>query len=265
MMVKKIQAYCRVVMSAFEMTIRQNASDMFIIFGILIQPLIIALMAFWMLRERGAEYIIFVVVGSGMTGLWTVTLFVSGNSITFERSTGTLEFLVGVPTPLQVIVFGKNLANITQSMLSMVASYFLGALMFGLVPHIADPLYFIPTLVFSMLSYVCFGLLLSPLFILNPDVQRWQNALEFPIYILSGFLFPIALLPGWTTPFSYILAPYWAARALHNTSAGSASPGDTLFCWAMMAVLSLVYLVIAQFLFRRFLYRARVLATLDAQ
>jgi hypothetical protein len=41
-------------------------------------------------------------------------------------------------------------------------------------------------------------------------VQQWQNAMEFPVYILAGFLFPIALLPDWTGPISYALPPYWA-------------------------------------------------------
>ncbi|MBN1314835.1 MAG: ABC transporter permease [Anaerolineales bacterium] len=264
-MIKKLRAYGRVVLMAFKMTLLQNFTDAFILFGILIQPLIIAVLAFWMFKDRSSDSIIFVVIGSGMTGLWTVTLFVSGSSITQERWAGTLELLVGVPTPMQLIVFGKNLANVTQSLLSMLVSYALGGLMFGLAPRIADPVLFTPTLIIGMLSYVCFGLVLSPLFILNPDVNRWQNALEFPVYILSGFLFPIALLPGWTTPLSYVLTPYWVARALHNTSTGLGSVDDTLFSWAMMAILSLIYLIIAQILFRRLLYRARVQATLDRQ
>ena len=82
------------------MTLRSNVMDSFVLFRLLVQPLIIALLALWMLQDRGGSYAIFVVVGSGMTGLWSSLLFVSGNSITVERWIGTLEALVGVPTPL---------------------------------------------------------------------------------------------------------------------------------------------------------------------
>jgi hypothetical protein len=105
----RLRANAYVIMHAFEMQIRQNFMDAFVLFGILVQPLIIAMLAFWMLQERGGDYVIFVVVGSGMTGLWTSVLFISGNSITQERWTGTLELLIGAPTKIQVVVFGKNL------------------------------------------------------------------------------------------------------------------------------------------------------------
>ena len=55
--------------------------DLFIIFTVLVQPLIIALLALWMLKDKGRDYAIFVVVGSGMTGLWSSLLFIGGNSI----------------------------------------------------------------------------------------------------------------------------------------------------------------------------------------
>jgi ABC-2 type transport system permease protein len=114
-------------------------------------------------------------------------------------------------------------------------------------------------------AFVCFGLIIAPVFVMNPGVQHWQNAMEFPVYILAGFLFPIALLPGWTTPFSYLLTPYWAARALHGTSSGGANLSEVTFAWAMMLLLSLIYLVTSRQFFRWMLRKARVDATLGME
>ncbi|MFQ5577466.1 MAG: ABC transporter permease [Anaerolineae bacterium] len=257
--------YLRVIAVTFEMTLRQNVTDFFILFAVLFQPLIIAVLALWMLRERGGDYAVFVVVGSGMTGLWSSLLFVSGNAISGERWTGTLEMLVGTPTPMPVVVFGKSLANVAQSLLSMVVSYALVALLFGLPVRVAQPGLFVVSLAFTVVSFVCFGLIIASLFVLNPDVRHWQNGLEFPIYILSGFLFPIALLPGWTTPLSYLLAPYWAARALHGSAAGGASLGELALSWGMMLLFGAVYLGLSGYLFRVLLRKARVDATLGMQ
>lgn len=253
------------MVSSFEMTLRQLVTDSFIIFGVFIQPLIIAVLGLWMLRGKGGDYAIFVVIGSAMTGLWSTLLFASGNSITSERWYGTLETLVGVPTPLSVIVFGKSLANVVQSLGSMVACYLLVSLLFGYPLTVAQPLLFAISIFLMVISFVAFGLVIAPLFIMNPDVQRFQNAMEFPVYMLGGFLFPIALLPGWTTPLSYILAPYWAARALHDTAGGGVPFGEITFSWAMMLLSSLVTFLLASVLFRVMLRKARADATLGME
>ena len=229
----------RGIWAAAEMTFRQQVMDAFILFTILVQPLIIALLALWMLGGKGSDYIMFVVVGSGMTGLWSGLLFMCGNSITWERWSGTLETLVGVPTPLDAIVIGKNLANVSQSLVSMVVSYLLALVIFGYGLTISQPFWFAISLVLTVVAFISFSLIIAPIFVMNPSVQAWQNAMEFPVYVLCGFLFPIALLPGWTTPVSYLLPPYWAAVALHGTSTGGASLEQTLFAWAMLIVFSL--------------------------
>jgi hypothetical protein len=71
------------------------------------------------------------------------------------------------------------------------------------------------------------------------------------------------MLPGWTTPISYLLPPYWAAHALHGTSTGTMPLDQVVFSWAMMILFSILDLIIASQLFKVMLYKARVDATLD--
>jgi ABC-2 type transport system permease protein len=255
----------RVIIITAEITSKRTMTDAFYLFGILVQPLIIALLGIWMLRDRGGDYGIFVVVGSGMSGLWTSMVFISGNSITQERWTGTLELLVGQPTPITLIIYGKNISHVVQSLLSMVVSYLLAGFIFNLPLTIEQPIPFILSLLLTIIAFVSFGLIIAPIFVMNPSVQRWQNSMEYPIYILSGFLFPIALLPGWTTPLSYLLAPYWAARALHGASSGNAPLSELALCWGMMLLFSVIYFIASRYLFRVMLRKARVDATLVGQ
>ncbi|MQC26448.1 MAG: ABC transporter permease [Chloroflexi bacterium] len=265
MTLKTIKAYARAVAITFEITLRQNFSDAFIIFAVIVQPMIIAILALWMLRDIGGDIGIFVIVGSGLTGLWSGLLFISGNSITGERWVGTLEGLVASPTPMAVIVFGKNLANVFQSLASMIASYIAVALLFDLRITIEQPWLFAASLLVTVVAFICFGLIMAGLFVINPAFAQFQNGLEFPIYILAGFLFPIAMLPGWTTPISYVLAPYWAAVALHGSATGSVPPAEIGFAWLMMLVFSLVYVLASGRIFRIVLRKARVDATLSMQ
>jgi len=261
----RLRANIRVVGYAFVMTLKQNVIDGFIIFTILIQPLIIALLALWMMDDQAASHAIFIVVGSGLTGLWSSLLFISGNSINVERWIGTLEFMVAMPTSITTIIFGKNLAHVSQSLISMLLSYFLASIIFDLPLTIARPGLFLLSLLLTIVAFVSFGLIIAPIFVMNPGVQGWQNAMEFPVYILSGFLFPIALLPGWTTPVSYVLAPYWAAKALHGASSGESSPDSILIDLGILIMFSTVYILISRRLFKAMLHKTRVDATLGLQ
>jgi ABC-2 type transport system permease protein len=265
MNVRTIAKYWRTILVVAEMTIRQQLMDGFILFTVLFQPIIIALLGLWMLKDKGADAAMFVVVGSGLTGLWSSLLFISGNSINNERWSGTLESLVAIPTPFEVIVFGKNLANVIQSLISMVIGYLVAVFAFGYSLDVQQPLLFAISVVFAVVAFISFGLIIAPIFVMNPGVRAWQNAMEFPIYVLGGFLFPIALLPGWTTPISYLLPPYWAAVALHGTSTGGASLNQTFFAWGMMLLFSLIDLLIASRLFKLMLYKARADATLGME
>lgn len=265
MKAKVLIKYWRTILTVVEMTLRQYMSDGFVIFTVLFQPIIIAVLGLWMLQDKGADAAMFVVVGSGLTGLWSSLLFISGNSVTVERWSGTLESLVAAPTPFEVIVFGKNIANVIQSLISMILGYFIAAFAFHYSLTIQQPLLFAASVLFAVIAFVSFGLALAPLFIINPGVEAWRNAMEFPVYVLCGFLFPIALLPGWTIPVSYLLPPYWAAVALHGTSTGGASLNETLIAWGMMLFFSLIDLFIASRLFKIMLYKARADATLGME
>ncbi len=166
------------------------------IFGVVIQPLLIATMAIYMLKGQDISRGIYVVVGSGMTGLWTSLLFRGTFNINTERFMGTLEGIVASPTSSGTVVIGKTLASVSVSLLSMIRSYSVAALVFRLPLTIAQPLPFFASLVITMLAFISFGLLISPLMAVNLSLTGWVNALEYPMYILGGFLFPILLLPG---------------------------------------------------------------------
>lgn len=256
-MIKTIGQYWRVMRLAAMVWWKSAAVDAFVFFTIIIQPLIIALLGLWMLRDSREDAAIFVVVGSGMAGLWSSIVFISAGSIDSERWDGTLETLVIAPMPLWVSTAGTNMANVIQSLLSMVTAYTIASLTMGYALTVNYPIYFVISLFFTVIAFIAFGLVIAPIFLLNPAVSHFKNGLEFPVYLLCGFLFPIALLPGWTTPISYLLTPYWAARALHESAHGDGDLGIIASSWVIMLISTGIYLLIVQRLFRVILYKVR--------
>ncbi len=255
----------RVVWTVLRMQLKQLAVDEMFIFTIVVQPLFVALLAIYMLRDNPGFQAIYVIVGSGMTGLWSGTLMSSMNGILAERWAGTLESIIASPTHIRTVVFGKSLANVLLSLASMVLSYPLAAFVFGYSLAVVDPLLFSVSLVLMLIALLSLGMILTPLLAIRPGSDVWANALEFPMYILGGFLFPIVLLPAWTTPISYALAPYWAARALHASSSGGLSPSNIVVSWGFLIALCAVYWSLSSWLFKLVLRRAREQATLGWQ
>lgn len=257
--------YMRVVWTVFYLHLKQVAVDAFVIFAVIVQPLIVALLAIYMLRDTQGFQAIYVIVGSAMTGLWSGTLFFSSFNIEFERWTGNLENIVGSPTHLATVIIGKTLANTAMSVSSMLFSYPIAALLFGFRLTIAHPFLFAVSLLLTVLALISMGLVIAPFMSVNVGANAWANALEFPVYILGGFLFPVVLLPAWTTPISYVLSPYWAARALHATSSGGVPLSNVFMSWGLLIGFSVVYWFISAWLFRVLLRRAREEATLGLQ
>ncbi|MBI3287311.1 MAG: ABC transporter permease [Chloroflexi bacterium] len=263
-----LRAYLRVVATVFLLHLKMQAVDLFVVFTVLIQPLLIALLAIYIQRDKAPDIAIYLIVGSGMTGLWSGLLFTSSFAIRGERWYGTLEMLVGTPTPLGVVMIGKVLASVLLSLSSMVVGYLMAAALFRFTLYIMDLPGFLISLALTLLAFVTFGLVIAPFFALSPAVEGWVNALEFPVYVLGGFLFPILMLPGWSTPLSYMLSPYWAAQALHATSSGSGSVYPNFpvaLDWAMLLLFSAIYIFLSGRLFGMVLRRAKIDATLGLQ
>jgi ABC-2 type transport system permease protein len=255
----------RVLGTVFVLHLKQMAVDSWVIFTVIVQPLIVALLAIYMLRETEGFQAIYVIVGSAMTGLWSGTIYISSRGIDTERWSGTLEQIVGSPTSVALVITGKALANVTLSLCSMLFSYPIAALFFGFRLSVAEPLLFLVSLALTVVAFISMALVIAPIFSMNPGSFIWANALEFPVYILGGFLFPILLLPAWTTPISYALSPYWAARALHAMSSGGAPIAEVFVSWSWLIAACIVYWIVSAWLFRVLLRRARVQATLGVQ
>jgi ABC-2 type transport system permease protein len=46
------------------------------------------------------------------------------------------------------------------------------------------------------------------------------NLLEYPVWLIAGFLVPLTLLPGWVRPISWVLAPTWGVDAIREAASG---------------------------------------------
>jgi ABC-2 type transport system permease protein len=232
----------------------------FFILTSVIQPIIFATIAFFMFKSgRRAESLLYAALGAGLMGIWSSTLFGAGGAITWQRWEGTLELLVAAPAPMIQIILPLTVATSTIGIYSIVATLFWGKLFFGIPLEFSNPAMFAVAVPTTVLSIGLLGLVLGSTFVLYRNANALSNLLEYPVWLVTGLLVPLGLLPGWIEPLSWLLAPTWGAEAIRATALG----GDATLPLAMCVVLGIAYCFIGAFFLRFFEKLALDKATLS--
>jgi ABC-2 type transport system permease protein len=225
-----------------------------------VQPVIFATMAFLMFRAGSREgTLLYVSLGSGLMGIWSSTLFGSGGAIQWQRWQGTLEVAIAAPTPFVLVLIPMTLATATIGLYSMCATLLWGKIFFHVPFHIAHPGLFALAIPATILGLGMLGLVLASTFVLYRNANAMSNLLEYPVWLVTGLLTSISLLPGWVHPISWVLAPTWGVRAVREAAIG----GHPLRAIGMCVALAAVYFVIGTYFIRYFERLARERATLS--
>ena len=69
------------------------------------------------------------------------------------------------------------------------------------------------------------GFLIASSFVRYRTAWALGNALEYPVWLVCGFLVPLSLFPGWVRPISWALAPTWGMARSGQAALGSGAVG----------------------------------------
>ncbi|HEY1421209.1 MAG TPA: hypothetical protein VGG90_10950 [Candidatus Dormibacteraeota bacterium] len=254
-----MRSLARACVSAFRVSTRMRVVSPWAYLNWLVFPLLFASVGLFVLSRPGAasSHVAYGILGGGLIGYWSVAYLDGGNGIQDERWSGTLEQIFAVPTPLWVILLGKILGSLLFGILSFLPTVAFAYIGFhAALPHL-DPLRFVVSMGVLTFSFLAISLTLTPLFALWRSAFTMLNGFELGVYILCGFMFPIALLAPWAQGLAGVLAPTWGARALYGSTM-AATPQDLAAWWLASIGLSCVYLVGAYFAYRLVGKRARI-------
>jgi ABC-2 type transport system permease protein len=229
------------------------------IFAVL-YPMFFATVAFLMFRVHGgATSLLYAALGAGVMGIWACVSTTAGSAMQRERWHGTLEVLVASPSPFALILLPVTVAMSTIGLYCMVATLLWGRLVFGIdfsVVHWAAFALAVPA---TVVSIGCAGFLLAVSFVRYRTAWALGNMLEYPVWLICGFLVPLALLPSWVRPISWILAPTWGMNAIRQSALGGTPWPDLALCLALGAL----YIAVGVLVLERALTAARARAALS--
>jgi ABC-2 type transport system permease protein len=225
----------------------------------LIYPLFFSTTVFLMFRQGGeSEALVGAAVGASVMGVWSAVSTTASTSLQQERRQGTLELLVASPTPFPLIVVPITISMAFVGLWSLVATLLWGRWVFGIDVHIDDPAGFIAASLVTVFAIALVGYLLAVTAVRYRGAWALGTAFELPVWLICGFLVPIAQLPDWVRPISWALPPTWGVAAVKDAAVGSSPWVDIVVCLAV----ALCYAFIATAVSARMLLSARANATL---
>ena len=195
-----------------------------------IYPLFFATVAFFMFRAGAdSKPLLYASLGAAVMGIWSTTSTSAGAALARERWHGTLELLVAAPVSFALVLLPTTIAMASIGIYSMAATLLWGWLVFGIELTIESPLAFVLAIPATVVSIGALGFLLAVAFVRFRQAWALGNMLEYPVWLIAGFLVPLSLFPGWVRPISWALAPTWGIDAIREASLGGSA-------WAEIAL-----------------------------
>jgi ABC-2 type transport system permease protein len=249
----------RVFWTGFVLHFKNLSASPFMMVTAAVWPLVYATLAFLMFRAtHQAPSLLYAALGAAVMGIWSTTATSAGGAIQQQRWLGILELLVGTPARLILVLAPITVAVAGIGVYSIATTLLWGRLLFGVPIHVLHPLLFAVAIPAAVLSIGMLGLVLASSFVLYRSASNLSQALEYPVWLITGMLIPLSLLPGWVHPLAWVLAPTWGMRAVRRAAIG----GDVGVPLLVCAALTIAYTVLAFLLLHHFERLARDRATL---
>lgn len=173
----------------------------------------------------GATLSGFLIVGIFGVVLWSSSLWASGYALEWERGEGTSGSLLLTPASRASVVAGYGLGSLIWFLPSFAGIALLGWLS-GARLHVSDGPALVLSIAMMVLASLAAGFFFSGLFILSRRGNLIANVLQAPIYLLSGMLIPLSLLPAWSRPLAEAIPATHAVGALRESALTGASLGQ---------------------------------------
>ncbi|HPP77755.1 ABC transporter permease [Methanospirillum sp.] len=197
----------------------------------------------------GENYIQFLMPGMVAMSVLFTSVF-SGIQIIWDKQFGFLkETLVAPVTRMEIMLgqtFGGATTAVIQGILIMVISLALGLKvqsMFGFLIALGF-------MVIIGISFTAFGIAIASRMEDMTGFQLIMNFVIFPIFGLSGALFPIRSLPDWLSPITRIDPLTYGVEGIRYGLTG-ASQINPVLCFLVIGGFACGMTVIGAFLFRK--------------
>ena len=200
------------------------------------------------------EYIGFVILGGAMTAFWMNVLWSMSSQLYWEKEQGNLALYIMAPNSLMAILLGMALGGLTSTILRAFAITLLGSWLFHVEYTVASYWQLFAVFFLAMIALYGMGMMMSSLFLLlNREAWHLSNLAQEPVYLVSGFYFPIKNLNFWVAAGASLIPLTVGLDAMRQLAFASGPSLGFLSVpveIGLLVILSVVFLVSARVLLR---------------
>ena len=198
----------------------------------------------------GANYQQFIFPGIlAMTILFGSLFF--GMYIIFDKRVDFLKEVLVAPLSRTTIFFGKVLGGSTDGIIQIIVLMVLGSLFFSIHFTLYSVVVTLVVIMLLMVSVISLGLTIGSIMTSPEGFGLVTSFLIFPLFLLSGALFPVKNLPSWLFGFVAVNPVSYAVDALRTVILGSASGFGLIADFAVLIAFALVMVSIGTYAFRK--------------
>jgi ABC-2 type transport system permease protein len=198
------------------------------------------------------EYVGFVVMGGAMTAFWMNILWSMSSQLYWEKETGNLGLYIAAPGSMMAILLGMALGGLVATSLRALVVTVAGSLMFHVQYQIASFWQLFTVFVLAMIALYGMGMMMASIFLLlGREAWHMVNLAQEPVFLASGFYFPIKSFPFWVAAAASIIPLTLGMDAMRQLVFPSGFKIGFLTVSVeigILLVLSVVFLVAAKFL-----------------
>lgn len=160
-------------------------------------PLIAVSAYVFVYRGLGGDpsYSAFVLLGGVMTAYWMAVVWSMALQFYWEKEMGNLNIYLMAPISRMSILLGMAFGGVYMTSVRAVVILVCGSLLFGVEFPVTSWPWLIVSFLLTLSSLYALGMALSSLFMVYGR-GGWRSAeiLQEPVYLLSGFYFPLSKL-----------------------------------------------------------------------
>ncbi len=152
------------------------------------------------------DYIGYVVVGGVMTAFWLNVLWGMASQLYWDKDQGNLELYIVSPGPMMAILLGMAIGGLVFAGVRALIILVIGSLLFGVQYDTGSVPQLLGVFVLTMSALYGLGMMFASVF-LAAGREAWHlsSLLQEPIYLASGFYFPVRAMGYWVATFASVI------------------------------------------------------------
>ena len=253
--------------------VESNWSDPFL-FGTytIAKPLAAALILVVMFQVitggQSQEFLQYLIVGSA---LWNLVFGVLNGlvlGILEDRERyRMMKYVVVTPASLFPFLLGRSTARVLISFIAVGVTLLVGVAFLGI--ELRPSLLIVPATLLGMVAIIGLGIVMAGWCLqLRQEAWSYPEAIAGSLYLVSGAVFPIDILPTFIQPLAYAFPTTWWLEASRRGLLGHGAPGamaglSDAAVFAALVVTTAILAPLAYLAFTWFIRRARQAGLLD--